>query len=500
MKPDEKIDFLMKITDVSNSTLGKCLSFDASYISRIRSGTRSLPKNQLFLSSASAYFAEHIHSSYQKHLAAEMICPGREWPDSEPTARELIAGWLVQPDHGDVSPVGKILSEISEPKLPSLGTAGPVAVPDSKKEVQFFYGNSGKREAVTLFLSDLVKLDNPPRLMLYSNEEFSWLYEDVSFAREWVALLKQYVQKGGRIKIAHTVSRASGEMLVALQKWIPIYMTGAVEPCYYPKILDRVFRKTLFVAEGHSAIVAGSVGERTEQAVNCLVRDREAVGAIEGELRNFLVYCKPLMQIFNMTRRDAFFELLRNFNNVLENMITFRTTPSFFTMPDSVAKSMTERLDGSWLMKRQQSSTEIFDSMMRGGKTLTELCSLPPAEEVLRNGVEFPMCDLFDKPGLAYTPAEFAAHLENVIDRLENNAGYEVSLTPSVPTNELIYAKEDMGVILVKSDAPSIAFATDEPRVVSAFWEYLNEMKAPGKKEKTIEQLNAYLRQLREGL
>ena len=45
----EKIDFLMKITGTQNAALGKALSYDASYISRIRNGKRGLPLQQPFI-------------------------------------------------------------------------------------------------------------------------------------------------------------------------------------------------------------------------------------------------------------------------------------------------------------------------------------------------------------------------------------------------------------------------------------------------------------------
>ena len=49
MRSHEKIDVLLKIINTPNSVLGKHLSFDASYISRIRSGQRRIPRNHPFL-------------------------------------------------------------------------------------------------------------------------------------------------------------------------------------------------------------------------------------------------------------------------------------------------------------------------------------------------------------------------------------------------------------------------------------------------------------------
>ena len=499
MKIFEKIDFLMKITNTSNNALSRHLSYDASYISRIRSGKRSLPRKQPFIEPVSLFFAEHIHEAYQIKLAADYICPGTDWPENSRTAQKLIYDWLSQPDNVDSAPIGGILSGISAVSTAALPVLSPL--PDENapqpQSTQFFYGDSGKRQAVALFLAELGQMEHPPQLLLYSNEEFNWMYEDPAFAKKWALLLFQYIKKGGKIKIAHTISRASGEMLVALQKWIPVYMTGAIEPYYYPKVLDRVFRKTLFIAEGHSAIAASSEGEHTENGLNCLIHDPQAVHMLEQEYWDFFEFCKPLMQIFNLSSREKFLDALREFNDDCENMITVRTTPSFYTMPQAVAKSMTERLDNSWILKRQQLSEKAFCAMMDNGNTLTELLNLPPAEQVRQNQVVFPMCDLFDKPGLYYTAGEFIAHLQSVVEKLQQYENYHVVLSSALPQNEIIYVKEDTGVILVKSDEPTIAFAISEQRMISAFWDYLSELNtASGKKAKAIAFLEDYIAQL----
>ena len=66
----EKLDFLLRLTDTSNSALGRALGFDASYISRIRSGKRGLPRDRFFLEPAAAYFARELQDYPLRKSAA----------------------------------------------------------------------------------------------------------------------------------------------------------------------------------------------------------------------------------------------------------------------------------------------------------------------------------------------------------------------------------------------------------------------------------------------
>ena len=243
MRIYEKIDVLMKITNIHNSMLGKHLSFDTSYISRIRSGKRRIPRNHPFVEPLAELAAQRITDGYQKKILTDFMGLNSGWPADPEEVRKLLCAWLAQEDDTRL-PVESMLSGLSaiQPTTLPHVELPPVQAADQPAQTRFFYGHEGKRQAVLQFLSELAAMDKLPQLLLYSNEDFSWMYEDPEFSRRWAMLLFQYIKQGGHIKIAHTISRASGEMLVALQKWIPIYMTGAIEPYYYPKILDRVFR------------------------------------------------------------------------------------------------------------------------------------------------------------------------------------------------------------------------------------------------------------------
>ena len=498
MKLYEKLDFLLKVTDTPNSAFGKYVSFDASYISRMRSGKRNIPTSDAFLKNTADFFAEHLENSYQRKIVCEIIGAGKAWPETRAAAKKLLYIWLSTTDESDKAPIDSRLAGFANPNSTNISPLDkPIPTYAKNDTTQFFYGDSGKREAVERFLLDVIQLDNPPPLLLYSNEEFNWMYDKPEFAKKWAMLLFSYIQKGGKIKIAHTISRASGEMMVALQKWIPIYMTGAVKPYFYPKILDRVFRKTMFIAEGHSAVLAFSIGEHTENAMNCLLHDKLAVEALTMEYTYFLDMCKPLMQMYDFTKKDQFLLALEIFNAANENMITVRTAPSFYTMPKAVADSITQRLHSSWPIKRREQATKSLAMILETGHTLTEVLHLPNPETIRQGKVYFPMCDLLDKPGLFYTVDEFKAHIENVILSLKTYENYHVVLSDAIPANQLVYVKEGVGVILVKSDFPNIAFTMSEQRMISAFWDYLEEIKGTASsREKVIARLTAFAEQL----
>ena len=81
-----RIDFLMRITGATNAQLARALSFDASYISRIRAGKRGLPPELPFVEPAAAFFARNVREGYQAEaLAREMGLPG-SWPADKANA------------------------------------------------------------------------------------------------------------------------------------------------------------------------------------------------------------------------------------------------------------------------------------------------------------------------------------------------------------------------------------------------------------------------------
>ncbi len=488
-----KLDFLLKLTDTSNSALGRALGFDPSYISRMRSGKRGLPRDRFFLEPAAAYFARELQDyPLRKSAAAEAVCPGQSWPETEKEAEKLLLSWLSQDDRQDMDRVDQLLHSLAAARL-----LWPAAkVPPAREEAfptVFYYGTEGKREAVLRLLNDYCAAEEAKELLVCSDEKSDWFFADEKYARLCTEAIMRLIGRGTRIRIIHTVSRSRSEMLDGLNRWLFLYLTGAVEPYFYPKAKDEAFRRTLIIARGSCAILGSAFGEG--EGLNLLISDRAAVAALTEQYQDYLSMCVPLIRIIKPDRHEDMIDLLRAFEAEEKSRIVAQRLPLGCSLPKEVMAAFGRRGEAR-LERFLLEAARQMEAQLDAGLTLTELLSLPPAEEVRAGRVRQPISDFlgFD---LRYTPEELKAHLGQVISLLRTQPNYSVVLTDRIPEGTTIYAKEDLGCIIVRLGEPTTAFYITEERLTDAFWTYLQRSADLGQnRELVIRRIEEYMAEL----
>jgi len=500
----DKLDFLMKATGTKNNMLGRALSFDASHISRIRSGSRSLPSHRDFIVPSAAYFARAVKTATQRNALARRICPGQKWPDTPEGATLLIAQWLSKDVQAlDYASLERTLKE-NDALLSLSNPEHPVADAATK----FFLGNEGKRQCVLRFLTELAARKEPVTLLLHSEENMEWIYEKPEFARQWGLLLLELLKQGGHIMIIHVLNRTFEELLEAVSKWAPLYASGSIEPYYYPKLRDNVFRRTLFIARGISAIGACTTGDPGENRLNMLTRDPAAVKALEQEFHDFLSLCRPLMQIFTSANFSKAITVLSSFRKAEGELLQFHMTPSLLALPEEVAERFARRsgLAGftdfladhkRWLFRQGKGSAQ----------TVTDFLYLPAVSDLSGGKVQVPLTRLSGFPDLFYSPEEYRLHLQAALHRMEQTNAYRVVLLspdtvhpltgrPVTPTFSIV-ASRQAGVLLFSTQSSENLFYIKEPNLTSAFCEYLEGFtKKAASREETLEKLRQYIAEL----
>ncbi|MGE4485841.1 MAG: hypothetical protein AB7C97_12105 [Oscillospiraceae bacterium] len=463
----QRLDLLMELTGTSASVLGKACALDSSHVSRLRRGSRPLPKKPSFLSAMSTYFTKRIRADYQKKSLCELMSLDA-WPEEEARAAEMIVLWLRGEEKS--SQVEPILSSF----IRATGTSvkreeAPQPLSESEAPRACYYGPEGKRAAVAQLLSLILQEAEPQTVLLFSDEEMGWLYEDPDFAALWAQECVRVLSAGNRVKIIHAIHRGIHEMLEGVAKWVPLYMTGRVEPYYYPRLRDGVFQRTLFVAPKTAAVTSGSVSRKTEGMLHAFYDTPAAVAALALEYENLLSLCRPLMRIFNGERRSEFWDTYISFLSAQGTMICLCGLPTMPTMPETVAASLQKRAPESRILEtRNQLAGALFKYLKTG--RYTELLADPPPGAV---DIPVPFADFLGAPGLCYTHEEYQAHRAHLETLKKQHKNYQVRAAENVPDNLTLCGKDSRGILLCKNDTPGVVFGFDEPNMTSAFWEYL---------------------------
>ena len=495
----ERLGFLMRITDTSNSALARAISFDSSYISKLRTGKRKLPRNDAFFVRAVPYFARNLNSDYQKKAVSDVLLEGRALPENRAALEQLLDAWLRGEERvGDnvrqLLHSTSALTAESFAAAPEIGAIVPAAEIPAPTPALVFYGNEGKRRAVELFLTRLCAAGKPVTLLLYSDEDMVWLYEDSDFLRRWGALLARLLSLGGSIKMIHTLSRNATELMAAVQGWMPLYLTGGVEPYYCPRLRDGVCRRSLFVAQGCAALVSTSVMSGTAGMANLLFEDAEAAAAFEAEFWNYLALCRPLMRIYRGAGdAEALRGEMRRIDAAMGSLYLAQNLPSFATMPESVLAAMAGDRTAELESIRQRSAAALHARLDSGAQAV-ELLHLPNPKQI--GSPTLPLWRLLGLPEFKYDAAQLADHLSAVLRLMERYENYRVILTDEIAPELMVLASENAGSLLL-CPLPAV-FGMEEQNISQALLEYLRRIAEGKRRKDDASALTEYIRVLRK--
>ncbi|MDY3052827.1 MAG: hypothetical protein SOR89_06635 [Ndongobacter sp.] len=465
----------MNIAEVSNSLLGRNVNLNSSHIGRLRSGARALPKKHDYLLPMCRYLANHMKKEYQLNALQKLTGMESAVLTSADATASFLERWLLEKAHDTSAATGRLISGFS--RL----SAGSLSLPERKemngkaqKYASYLYGNAGKRKAVEQFFLMILNEEKPQMLLLFSDENMAWLYEDPAFVARWTELFTQVLLKGNRVRIIHTVSRDMNEMLEAVTKWIPIYMTGMIEPYCYPRLRDGVFQRTLFIAPSTAAVISSSVHQNTDQMLNLFITDRAAVGALALEYERYFAVCRPLMHVFKS--QDA--ELFRKTADALiaaeGDGCLCCAMPPLFSMPEKLVNDLSEQTGHAALPILWKKSLSLFRRQLKH-RSLSLVLLDPGVMQVTQSVFHPPLADIFEIADLSYSHEQYRAHIDHLLKLGKRYKNLKIIFRTDISDKMLLYVKDDAGVIMAKTDKPATAFVIHDRNMTNAFWDYLTK-------------------------
>ena len=134
-------------------------------------------------------------------------------------------------------------------------------------------------------------------VFLYSNMPMTEMAQDPEFPKKWMFGMALLLKKGLRLQIIHNIDRNLPEMMLGLESFIPMYMTGQIEPYYFKAPQGGVFLHFLRVS-GTAALTGEAVSGHHSEGRYYLTNNRAEVAYYRRRADALLENAKPLMEIY----------------------------------------------------------------------------------------------------------------------------------------------------------------------------------------------------------
>lgn len=480
----EKLNSLMTLTETSNSTLAKVLCMDRSAISRFRTGARGTPKNPV-IRQISAALASRCGGDYRRAALYELTGDPRlnQQLDGKLLA-EVIFSWLVSEtsavaDGAPRSQVGRFIKsiELYSPEQPGQTAADgeELYMPDDKT-FTMYAGNAGKRQAASDLMRIITASEEPCTVKIFTDENMNWLIEDDEFSHAVADAVNAISQKHRIIRVQPPVTELEYS-LRSVERWLPAYMTGAVNQYYYPYARDEMHRRTLFVVPGKVVLSSYSTANQRESAVTMLTSEPSIVNAFDEQFDNILSRCRRTMIVYTREELPETDACLTKLALVKKRSIFKSSSLSVSTFPEELLRKVSGcGVVGMRLASDYRQRAELRDKILETN-VVTDVMYLRPASEVLNGKAKIVGSGLLPQGPIYYTPALYVAHLENILRYMDKTLNYQVILTSDPYWNDVvIYSKEGSSTLLVKESDPTAIFEVTEQSMSDSLWDYLKRL------------------------
>ncbi len=517
MRFNEKLNLLMKMSNTTNMLLAEALGIDPSLVSRWRTGSREPSVNSRYIQAVGAYFAAQAKQDFQRVALLELTGHTFEEKDA---AESVLTGYLTRWLTND----SKISGEAMQTLLDTISQSIPVdartkplvelpSEPSGKSMLtQAFYGPTGIQEASIKLLLRTIAIGQGATLLLYSDEPMDWINSFPAFARQWAHLLMQCIQRGAKVKIIHTLARDSNELAVAVEKWLPFYLTGAITSYYYPRKLDGLFKHTMFTLQGCAGLISNFIKGQDRNSVQYLYcSDAAFIENMQKMFTNMLEQCRPLVRTFTNkavanvhSQRFAFFAMP---GNSCASMEVLPTTGLSVALLDRILtrNGMNAEDRMGILAKAKEQSQALKTHLARHEYTV--LVALPRISEVLKGNVRAGSAELFLNKPCTFTAEEYLEHLKNVKEMLRTYSGLQLGIVARkfmIP-NVYAFAKPGAGMLMLKQSDTMFAFISEQRDLVTALYRHIMlQMERLPKRERhkdyVLKRIDEFIAKIKAGL
>lgn len=471
------LNTLITSLNINTHEMSKYIVFDASHISRIRYG-KAKPSNPVEFSNKICSYILNRYKNPDDINNLMMIIGCKKSDLSNEKIYSTLFNWLTS----EIVPIKNQISDFlhhldsfnlddyikvikfDELKVPSI--------PFYKAKTKHYYGIEEMKQGELNFFKGTVLSKSKEDIFMCSDMPMEDMAKDIDFGKKWMFAIAMCLKKGHHLNIIHNLDRPFNEMMLGLESWIPIYMTGQISPYYLSNLKNNIYNHLNYVSAA-AALSGECINGFHNKGMYYLTTNKNEIEYYKEKSDLLLKKAKPLMEIYRENNIKEYHLFLKKDENIECDRTRYISSLPLFTISDELLikilkrnKLTKEEIDK--IIKYKNNEFKYMNSILKKNKVFDYIYVIKE-NEFISDTPSLSLNNLFIDKTINYTYKEYIEHLKLTNEYAKNNKNYNI-LTEKDKTfkNITITILKNNHVIISKNSNPTIHFVIRHPKLVAA--------------------------------
>lgn len=471
------LNTLITSLNINIHEMSKYIVFDASHISRIRYG-KAKPSNPVEFSNKICSYILNRYKNPDDINNLMMIIGCKKSDLSNEKIYSTLFNWLTS----EIVPVKNQISDFlhhldsfnlddyikvikfDELKVPSI--------PFYKTKTKHYYGIEEMKQGELNFFKGTVLSKSKEDIFMCSDMPMEDMAKDIDFGKKWMFAIAMCLKKGHHLNIIHNLDRPFNEMMLGLESWIPIYMTGQISPYYLSNLKNNIYNHLNYVSAA-AALSGECINGFHNKGMYYLTTNKNEIEYYKEKSDLLLKKAKPLMEIYRESNIKEYHLFLKKDENIECDRTRYISSLPLFTINDELLIKILKRNkltkeEINKIIKYKNNEFKHMNSILKKNKVFDYIYVIKE-DEFISDTPSLLLNNLFIDKIINYTYKEYIEHLKLTNEYAKNNKNYNI-LTEEDKTfkNITITILKNNHVIISKNSNPTIHFVIRHPKLVAA--------------------------------
>ena len=471
------LNTLITSLNINTHEMSKYIVFDASHISRIRYG-KAKPSNPVEFSNKICSYILNRYKNPDDINNLIMIIGCKKSDLSNEKIYSTLFNWLTS----EIVPVKNQISDFlhhldsfnlddyikvikfDELKVPSI--------PFYKAKTKHYYGIEEMKQGELNFFKGTVLSKSKEDIFMCSDMPMEDMAKDIDFGKKWMFAIAMCLKKGHHLNIIHNLDRPFNEMMLGLESWIPIYMTGQISPYYLSNLKNNIYNHLNYVSAA-AALSGECINGFHNKGMYYLTTNKNEIEYYKEKSDLLLKKAKPLMEIYRENNIKEYHLFLNKDENIECDRTRYISSLPLFTINDELLIKILKRNkltkeEINKIIKYKNNEFKYMNSILKKNKVFDYIYVIKE-NEFISDTPSLSLNNLFIDKIINYTYKEYIEHLKLTNEYAKNNKNYNI-LTEKDKTfkNITITILKNNHVIISKNSNPTIHFVIRHPKLVTA--------------------------------